>query len=1666
MSVGPLLNDTFRSPIGLRILLILIPKGTPNNLRTRYNNMNTSKMTNVQRIVSRYYEGSMLRKSKKCQRKFEFLNKAEKREWREELQRRIAAVKENLHYNRAATRAYLTKPKGKNKWKLERISRGEGMILDMLERDLYAEEGDVELQGGMDNVVKAAMATAGVAAAVCASTASRVIRRVGKESETLVSQFRSQFGEFVDSLKKLSGWLFKFVLAAVGSWFVFHYAAAPLICAVVTSMVKAHAPECMGTMGVGKQSFGDAATLASLLCCLLVPTMSGSAGKIAGNFMRTVAVFPKFSDGLAAFMDAVLEYVEKFVNWVMRREGEDKWSFGRKKDVSTQWRNSVLELCKRVDTHAHVPMTLVHEMRDKVKEGYGLMQFMAHRESKDEIARWIDKLNTRLAPHLGALSAENNMRPMPYLAMLGGASGIGKTSVVQVFAAMILALSGEVPADQVLQNLWQKGLSEYWNGYVGQRAIIKDDCFQVRGVAGAQDSEAMEIIRGIGNWACPLNFADLSMKGRVYLDVALMVGTTNAKNIKADWEPFITCPEALVRRFQGSYWLELNPLYATIEGKYDFHSIANIYGSRLRAFTQRRKDNPDWVPSEDDVLDLFPWDAWIVKRHGFDHSNPESGAILPGGMKEAVKIAASTIRMRKIEHAKTVENINAHVNFASEAFAGLSFAAAEAEKQAGGPYIVSEGLKATTSKTVWEENSHRVGEGSVWSQNFVYVHGKLSIDEDGEPILLDLERVQETWTERAIQTIKLWFSKVHGFVGSLTEKLGVPHMTSVYSISRGEQQCHNLDAYLIDSCIWALGLTAVFKIVKYTTRILWAGVEMLFKMFGVSKQSNNPPAKEKGLGKFEFPRVKLQLGDVDLQVGVPPEDAVHEVVYKNMYMLGVRKQGVYTQIGNMLCIGQQIFIMPGHFDEYVVTNLGNDLEARVEIKHCTSELIVSLERHVYIACNRARFEDGTDLVGIRLDEHVNLRSHRNIMNHFLTEDNMSTLLRGTKVATRLDVGREQGNGRGVTHTTLSSGVLEYTKSVSANDGSTLKSLVRYEMPTKSGDCGGVLTLSENRFYGGKCIIGLHVAGKADIFARSGYATIVTHEAVREVWMALYGESSPKVTVHDMVTPVFGEDLVNLEAKLQEQGIIGGSISYIGPAVVPVPIATKSAIKQSPMHEDKPFGDCPVAPAQLRPLYTDEGIVYPMAKAVEAYKSELLVKDPQSLEIAADLAFKPLFNVTAGMCADVLTFEEAVSEVPEGMKLKPLNRKTSAGYKYKGFVTPNEPGKTHWLGKEGAVDFTTRPMAQLKCDVMKLIDSATMGIREVHICTDFLKDELRPLEKVKAVKTRMISGTELDYTIAVRMYFGSFCAAMLANPVISGMAPGINHYTQWGSLAERLLSKGGKVFDGDFSRFDASEQPWVHNAILEVIQKWYRRSPNYRAIDEDVRYTLWQDLIHSIHITGSGCMADQVVQWHKSLPSGHPLTTVVNSMYSLLTLTACYIHLTGDSTDMWDHAFINTFGDDNVTGVDDVMCEKFNQVTVADAMMDLFGLTYTAGAKDGKLVPYTTIDKITFLKRGFIPDDIGEQSVIGGAPCLGWVGPLALDSFLYTPYFYRSNKGPLLDVQSNCEILQGELSLHPKDVWDEYNPKLEAWAHKRGVPLKFGSRASARAYIKTRFDVWF
>jgi hypothetical protein len=160
--------------------------------------------------------------------------------------------------------------------------------------------------------------------------------------------------------------------------------------------------------------------------------------------------------------------------------------------------------------------------------------------------------------------------------------------------------------------------------------------------------------------------------------------------------------------------------------------------------------------------------------------------------------------------------------------------------------------------------------------------------------------------------------------------------------------------------------------------------------------------------------------------------------------------------------------------------------------------------------------------------------------------------------------------------------------------------------------------------------------------------------------------------------------------------------------------------------------------------------------------------------------------------------------------------------------------------------------------------------------------------------------------------------------------------------------------------------------------------------------------------------------------------------------------------MWKHVFLQTFGDDNINSVADHLTEVFNQVTVAESMMELFGLTYTSDKKGEALKPFEGLEEVTFLKRRFKPDPEASG---------GWSAPLEPASFMYIPYWFKNPRDPAGDLGKNVELMLGELSLHSAAMWRDHHPVLEAVLEEEGIQVPFQTREAARAWMMTRADVW-
>jgi energy-coupling factor transporter ATP-binding protein EcfA2 len=243
--------------------------------------------------------------------------------------------------------------------------------------------------------------------------------------------------------------------------------------------------------------------------------------------------------------------------------------------------------------------------------GIGLKKTLHDPRILAKVERAISRLTTLLLPYQGAMTAARNYRAEPVFVCLYGGSAVGKTTLVTKLACAILVKSGLTPAKFALINLWQKGTTEFWNGYCNQKCLVMDDCFQLLPVKGADDNEYINVIRMVGNWAYALNFADIESKGKFYFDTPLVVGTTNCSSIANMAGNVVTCPEAVVRRIKHPYELCVTEGYRTEEGTLDYARIEREFNDNL---TKLREEGN---AASEAFLDAYPWDAWYLRSHNY-----------------------------------------------------------------------------------------------------------------------------------------------------------------------------------------------------------------------------------------------------------------------------------------------------------------------------------------------------------------------------------------------------------------------------------------------------------------------------------------------------------------------------------------------------------------------------------------------------------------------------------------------------------------------------------------------------------------------------------------------------------------------------------------------------------------------------------------------------------------------------------------------------------------------------------------------------------------------------------------------------------------------------------------------------------------------------------------
>nr|ULR75443.1 MAG: polyprotein [Exitianus capicola iflavirus 2] len=257
-----------------------------------------------------------------------------------------------------------------------------------------------------------------------------------------------------------------------------------------------------------------------------------------------------------------------------------------------------------------------------------------------------------------------------------------------------------------------------------------------------------------------------------------------------------------------------------------------------------------------------------------------------------------------------------------------------------------------------------------------------------------------------------------------------------------------------------------------------------------------------------------------------------------------------------------------------------------------------------------------------------------------------------------------------------------------------------------------------------------------------------------------------------------------------------------------------------------------------------------------------------------------------------------------------------------------------------------------------------GIVPCTVFTDCLKDQKLPKEKVlQPGKTRIFSISPVDFTIQCRQYFMDFAVAYQEARFKADHAIGIDcNSLEWTSLATNLLNISNNIVVADYTKFGPTLMSLCVHKAFEIIIDWYKFNGDESEINELVRWCMCEETKFSYHL-----MLNLIYKVQCGSPSGHPLTTIINSIVNCLYVLYSFLESGFTTKEYHDNVKLITYGDDLIMSVSDDFISKFNCEVMSQVLWK-YGIKLTDASKTGQIVVSRSLldPDVTFLKRKFIP----------------------------------------------------------------------------------------------------
>lgn len=588
-----------------------------------------------------------------------------------------------------------------------------------------------------------------------------------------------------------------------------------------------------------------------------------------------------------------------------------------------------------------------------------------------------------------------------------------------------------------------------------------------------------------------------------------------------------------------------------------------------------------------------------------------------------------------------------------------------------------------------------------------------------------------------------------------------------------------------------------------------------------------------------------------------------------------------------------------------------------------------------------------------------------------------------------------GNGR------ISNDVVEYKISESTKYSFPVGETLQYDLSAQ-GLCGSLLITPNG------IPLGHHVAGNTEM--NIGVIKLWSKETLNII-KSLHSNTVKYAVVNKDLTQYSGLRLHQTDLKSSR---IPRETSYFPSPMhdidsVPEYVAAREQLEQLPMVIEK----MPKQPVNLSP-----------------YGSKTIYK-------RSEKSFKPIPSLPqherdfAKMCLrSMLTKFSKVTEHEAAFGnelLKEMNRKSVNGYGY-------TKEKTDYFDYDTK---TIKPEFLERLQAFKHRVATDTILPEDILCTESLKDELRPLPKVD--KPRCYRILPLHHTFLVKQYLAPVFLHIVKNMWDNGIAIGMNPYMDFHKLYAKLKTTAGQ-FDGDFGDYDGSAPSELQDDIVEVINEFFEGSEE----DRKMLIVLLNSLIRSFVLT-----KEELRMTTHSLPSGCWVTALFNSLLNRMLTAVCLIRNKPNATLFDFHQIIDfVLGDDKVVGTPKHLVSAVNALTMKEVAVSL-GMTYTDAKKGEITIPFKPLDDCQFLKRTF-----KFHSQLGKI-----VGILDINTIFESLRFYDSTKNLSEVMNGKMTAAQFELylyghdGLHIRDIVMRY-------AEDQGVEFK---RFDEVTIIKSMLD---